>query len=181
MMRTPSILALALLSATALAGCEENTYRGNDRAAEEAEPAPAADVADAGKAVREADPGQVFPLPMTRDEYTKVVSGDGTCSFRMTSSDFPVLVFTRSDDAAGVGKAVMKVNGKLFELSSAGSSSDKILFAADGVRASVAPEDGEAESGEVESGEAALHFEVDGGEELGYWGYFGCGTNETGS
>ncbi|XSG83311.1 MAG: DUF6692 family protein [Methyloligella sp. ZOD6] len=166
----PVSLAVALLMAVALGGCNENTHRGNDRSAEDVPADPAAEVADATAAVREADPAQVFPLPMGPDEFTKVVSKDGACSFSMTSSDFPVLVLVMGEDGEDGGKAVMKVNGRLFELKPEGSPSDEIVLQADGVRASVVPEDG----GEG-SREAALHFQVDGAEELGFWGYYNCG------
>lgn len=169
-------VAAALLVCAALAGCEENTYRGNDRSAEEVPKEPAAEMTDAATAVREADPAQVFPLPIGPDEASKAVTGNEICTFRMTSSDFPVLIFARNEGADGEGKAVMKVNGKLFELTPAGTSPERIAFEADGVRAAVEPEDGDAATRE-----AALHFKIDGAEELGFWGYYGCGTHETGS
>ncbi|MFD0986362.1 DUF6692 family protein [Methyloligella solikamskensis] len=163
-------LVAALLVAGALGGCEENTYRGNDRSAEEVPESPPAELADAATAVKEADPAQVYPLPMGRDEFTKVVSSDEACSFRMTSSDFPVLVLTTGGEGEDGAKAVMKANGKLFELTPATSSKDKIALKADGVRASVTPA-----KGDDGLREATLHFQVDGAEELGFRGYFSCG------
>lgn len=170
-------LVAALLVAGALGGCEENTYRGNDRSAEEVPETPPADVADAGAAVKEADPGQVYPLPMGRDEFTKVVSSEDACSFRMTSSDFPVLVLTKGSGSEDGAKAVMKANGKLFELTPASSSNDEIALNADGVRASVTPEKGDDD----ELREATLHFQVEGAEELGFRGYYSCAPDDTNS
>ncbi|ODA67415.1 hypothetical protein A7A08_01447 [Methyloligella halotolerans] len=164
-------LVAALLVAAALGGCEENTYRGNDRSAAEVPDTPPADVADAATAVKEADPAQVYPLPMGRDEFTKVVSSNEACSFRMTSSDFPVLVLTTGSEGEDGAKAVMKANGKLFELTPADSSEDGIALRADGVRASVTPDEGDDDK----LREATLRFQVEGAEELGFRGYFGCG------
>ncbi len=167
---------VAVLAVAALAGCEENTYRGNDRAAEKAPKEPAAEVVDAGKAIREADPGQVFPLPIGRDEASKVVSDAEICTFRMTSSDFPEVIIAKGVEGQGDAKAVMKVNGKLFELTPSGSQEDEIVLEADGVRASIEPEDGDEDPRE-----AALHFKVEGAEELGYWGYYSCAPDDTNS
>lgn len=167
-------LAGAMLAAMALGACEENTYPGNDRSAEDVPKEPVAELSDAPTAVREADPSHVYPLPMARDEFTKVVTAEHACSFRMTSSDFPVLVFVTRDDGHEGGKGVMKVNGKLFELSlaepAARRSSDEVVLEAEGVRAAVVPEEGDETSRE-----AALRFKVDGAAERGYWGYLDCG------
>jgi hypothetical protein len=161
-----SIAGLLLL----MSGCAENEFPGNDRAAEEVAPKPAADVAPAEDAVRQADLASTYPHTMSAKEYGKVVGGR-TCRFSYTSVGDPVLVMASAGDDSAPAPAVMKLNGKLFELKAKSDGKGGVARAG-GVMAAVTPDDDHATNGGPR--EAEFVFRIEGAEEVGYWGYYTC-------
>lgn len=184
---TRTVFVSVMFALLVMGGCAENTAPGNDRAAEYASPPAAADVASASEAVKQANLASVYPETMTTQEIGKVVRGR-SCQFTYTGVGDPVLVIEVDKSGADPGRGVMKLNGKLVELRAATGRGQDLLVGttimeADGIRSIVRPnqERVESEGKGTQRREASLRFEIDGVEEIGFWGFYTCGRVVEGS
>ncbi|WP_417525215.1 DUF6692 family protein [Marinovum sp.] len=121
------------------------------------EPAPVASVEEA---LAEVDLPSLDAEALTEEEVATVLGDDSPCRFLRTIESPAVLAVS-----AGGQAAVMKLNGKLIELSADGTNG----FTADGVAMRVRPAEGAPEDA------ADLIFDLEKGHTVGYRGIYRCG------
>ena len=120
-------------------------------------PARPGTVADARANVLLAD---LDPAPLAEDEIAAALPAAGTCSFRRTRADDPILV----TDPEGT-RGVAKLNGIILTLE---GGTDEGVFAADGFEMRVTPVDGGWRS------DSRLDFSLADGPAAGFRGFWSC-------
>lgn len=156
--------ATILFSLLAISGCIDNTAPGNDREADLDPPAPAAEMATAESALQNVDVGLLMPEILSDADVRAAGPLAGGCLFRMTRVGFPVLLFSQAEP----GEAVIKLNGKLISLSSAGPGQ----YSGGPVSASVRTL--ESDSPGLQQAEFIVRI-ADAPSELGFRGFRECG------
>lgn len=162
MKTTTTLIGLGILFG--LTGCIDNTAIGNDREAQIDPPEPPAEMAPP-ESLAQIDPGLLKPQPIREADLASLRGSEALCRFRYTEVGFPVFLYP----AAGDASAIIKLNGKLIPLPSAGES---YAYAGGPVRALMRHPDGVPLAGEEE---AVLILRLDGASgELGFAGEAEC-------
>lgn len=177
-MRTSLILAAAALPLLA-AACDSNTAPAREPDATLSNAEDGAPVVPADKAVESAKIATTDPAAMSRAEVDKVLPAGPGCGFALTSGTDPVLV-VRAPNAGGVtARGVMKIHGRLIELTSeeAGgyaSLIDGVALNAGGVTVQVAPLEETPPSEATETRQADMTLTLEQGLNAGFRGYYTC-------
>lgn len=153
---------LALASALALSGCNQNTAEGNDREAR-LDPAPTpAPVSGAGEALRNVETAATKPETMSNADIQALGGRKGRCAVVLTEVAHPSFLYEPE------GRGAIKLNGKLIVLPQTSPGH----FSADGLSVTLRPG---ADKGNA--GLTAMEMIVvppGAGDEIGYKGYGTC-------
>lgn len=148
----------------ALAGCNQNTAPGNDKEAEldvAATPAPKMGAAQALSGIAT---GAIQPETMSDADIASLGGLGGKCTIRLTAVGFPSFIY---DSPQGTG--VIKLNGKLIPLASAGAGT----FMDGGLKVTLRPVDQEfGDDGRREAEMIVMLPQAE--DELGFRGYESC-------
>lgn len=140
----------------------------------------------AEEALANAEVAKLDPATMSDAEIREVIGTGLRCVYRYTSAGKPVLAVGAQPNGPPLG-GVVKLNGNLVRLDAtpaagAGGATDNLRLTSGPIRIAVTPDPGEGtEEGDgVRRREADLIFEIGENLRVGYRGYLGCGTRQTG-
>lgn len=139
---------------------------------------PLPEVVSGREAINSPDIASIDPQTLDQSEVDKVLGSGPFCNFAYTAESPPVVAI-KHDGESGLAKGVVKIHGKLVQLSSepmAGFSAlaSGATLAADTVHVVVAlDKDGNAKPN-GERAKADLHFELAQGLKVGYRGWYTC-------
>ncbi len=142
---------------------------------------PLPEVVSAREALQTPDLTIIDPATMDKAEIHKVIPAGPQCSFAYTAESFPVLAGGTDDKAAGGVAGVVKLHGRLVELSARQAKTfdeltSGVVFTADGIQLTVTP-DPDNDASQTQGAwrrPANLIFELDQGLRVGYRGWYSC-------
>ncbi|MFN3573294.1 MAG: DUF6692 family protein [Phenylobacterium sp.] len=177
-MRTPLILAAAALPLLAGA-CDRNTAPAREPDAALSKAEDGAPLVPADQAVESAEIATTDPSALNQAEIDKVLAPGPGCGFSLTRGTDPVLVIRAPNTGGVTARGVMKIHGRLIELTAqeAGgyaSLIDGAALSAGGVTAQVAPVEATAPSEAAKTRQADLTLTLDQGLNAGFRGYYTC-------
>lgn len=141
--------------------------------------APLPEVVSARDAIRRPDIPSIDPQSLDQAEVEKVLGSGPYCTFVYTAESPPVVAI-KHDGESGGAKGVIKIHGKLVQLSSDPIPGYSALrkgpsLAADSIKVNVAlGEDGAVQGPSGEKSTANLEFSLDQGLKVGYRGWYTC-------
>ncbi len=139
---------------------------------------PLPEVVSGREAINSPDIASIDPQTLDQSEVDKVLGSGPFCNFAYTAESPPVVAI-KHDGESGLAKGVVKIHGKLVQLSSeplAGFSAlgSGATLTADNINVVVAlGKDGDVEPN-GEKAIADLHFELAQGLKVGYRGWYTC-------
>ncbi|MBX7271808.1 MULTISPECIES: DUF6692 family protein [Pseudomonadaceae] len=140
---------------------------------------PLPEVVSARDAIGSPDIPSIDPQTLDQAEVDKVLGSGPYCTFVYTAESPPVVAI-KHDGESGGAKGVIKIHGKLVQLSSEPTQGYSALFggaslAAESINVNVAlGKDGAVQKPTGEKSIADLNFELDQGLMIGYRGWYAC-------
>lgn len=139
---------------------------------------PLPEVVSGREAINSPDIASIDPQTLDQSEVDKVLGPGPFCNFAYTAESPPVVAI-KHDGESGLARGVVKIHGKLVQLSSEPMAGYSALgagasLAADNINVVVAlGKDGDVEPN-GEKAIADLHFELAQGLKVGYRGWYTC-------
>jgi len=137
---------------------------------------PAPVVVGAKEAVQLPDIPTIDPQTLDEAEVRKVLGAGPYCSFAYTAESSPITAFGDPGQGAAAGKGMVKIHGRLVELSAQRAEAGTIGLIAEGMKLdiNIVEPSGQDDMNATERREADMHFELEQGLRVGYRGWYSC-------